>query len=202
MVGPPLIYLTMFLMELKLFMGGKILTSKDMTEPKINHVVEALNRGGSPSKVCGSLNWGEFEWLIFEAFRMNGFDVLKGFMFTTSSKRRFQIDVIALKLNMLMSVDCKQWTFPYWSSRVHAASKEHLRRTEALVEHVDRLKAKLPLRGLKRVYLVPVMLTLGDSGLREVEGVPVVSILKLKDFLYRFPDPPSSGFKYYVAHLQ
>ncbi|MEM2964968.1 MAG: hypothetical protein QXE22_05935 [Candidatus Bathyarchaeia archaeon] len=182
-------------------MDGKASTSRKLAEPRIDRVVEALNRGGSPSKVCGSLDWWEFEWLIFEAFRLNGFEVLKGFTFTTFSKKRFQIDILALKLNILMSVDCKQWMFPYWSSRIHAASKAHLRRTEALAGHVKHLKAKLPLRGLKKLYLIPVMLTLGDSKIRDAEGIPVVSVLKLKDFLYRFPDPPSSGFKYYIAYL-
>lgn len=179
-----------------------MLIPRGLRESRIDEVVEALNRGGSPVKVCGSLNWSEFEWLIFEAFRLNGYEVVKGFTFT-SPEGRFQIDVLALKLNTLMAVDCKQWVFPYWSSRIHAACKAHLRRAEALAGQVSHVKAKLPLAGVKKrsLYLVPVLLTLGDSGLREVEGVPVVSLVKLKEFLYRFPDPPTSGFKYYVAHL-
>jgi hypothetical protein len=175
------------------------LLSKDVpVEDRIKLAIKALNLGGEPTEVCGLLDWREFEQLSLKAFQLNGYEATKGFTFS-SKKRRFQIDILAIKSKTMLCVDCKHWMFSHWFSNLKEATKAHLCRTEAFAKDIDLLTKKLSFKISKKIFIIPVMLTLGDPRSRIIEDVPIVSVLKLRNFLYELPYPPDAGLKYYIT---
>ncbi len=169
-------------------------------EVRIELAIKALNLGGEPAEICGLLDWKEFEHLSLKAFELNGYEAIKGLTFS-SKMGRFQIDVLASKYNIMLCVDCKHWMFSHWFNRLKEATKAHLSRTEAFAKNIKALTNKLPPKLPKKIFIIPVMLTLGDPRSQVIDGVPIVSVLKLRDFLYGLPYPPDSGLKYYIAEI-
>ncbi|MCW4033633.1 MAG: hypothetical protein NWF08_09625 [Candidatus Bathyarchaeota archaeon] len=177
-----------------------IIQEEKSSEERIELALKALNLGGDPIEICKLLNWREFENLSVEAFQLNGYSVIDNLTFS-SNKKRFQMDVIASKNNSILSIDCKHWMYFYWFSRIKDAVKTHLNRTKALSNEIQILSSKLSLKSSKKIFIVPVIVTLSDPRRNIIEGVPIVSILKLEDFIFRMPYIPDSGFKYYTTNL-
>ena len=178
----------------------KIIRDKKSSEERIELALKAINLGGDPIEISKLLDWREFENLSVEAFQLNGYTVINNFTFS-SNKKRFQVDVIASKNNLILGIDCKHWMHFYWFSKIKDAIKSHLNRTKALSNEVQMLSSKLSLKSAKKIFLVPVIVTLSDPRRNIIDGVPIVSILKLEDFIFRMPYIPESGFKYYKPNL-
>ena len=64
--------------------------------------------GKSIEEILEKFNWKEFEEIISEIFIDNDFIVRKNFRFKTN--KRFEIDIIATKGNLILCVDCKEWS--------------------------------------------------------------------------------------------
>lgn len=52
-------------------------------------------------------DWKDFEEIVADIFTDNNFKVKQNFRFKT--KRRYEIDVLAIKDNVVLCADCKQW---------------------------------------------------------------------------------------------
>ncbi len=178
----------------------RIIKEEKSSEERIELALKALNLGGDPIEICKLLDWREFENLSVEAFQLNGYSVINNLTFS-SNKKRFQIDLIASKNNSILCIDCKHWMYFHWFSRIKDAAKSHLNRTRAISNEIQILSPKLGLKSSKRIFIVPVIVTLSDPRRNIIEGVPIVSILKLEDFIFRMPHIPDSGFKYYTTNL-
>lgn len=177
-----------------------ILPRNASIKERIDKTIEALNQGIDPTKICKLLDWREFEHLSLEAFKLSGYGAIKGFIFN-SKNRRFQVDIIAFKYKIILSVDCKHWMFTNWSAKLNEASKNHSKRTEALASNIELFAKKFSIKLSKRNFVIPIILTLGEPRTNVVDRVPIVSVLKLRDFLYGLAYPEDLGFKYYRATL-
>jgi hypothetical protein len=177
-----------------------IIKEEKSSEERIELAIKALNLGGDPIEICKHLDWREFENLSVEAFQLNGYSVINNLTFS-SNKKRFQMDVIASKNNSILCIDCKHWMYFYWFSRIKDAVKTHLNRTKALSNEIQILSSKLSLKSSKKIFIAPAIVTLSDPRRNIIEGVPIVSILKLEDFIFGMPYIPDSGFKYYTTNL-
>lgn len=63
---------------------------------------------GKPiEEIIKNFNWKEFENFIAEIFRENNFEVIQNFRFKT--KRKYEIDIVAARQNIVFCVDCKEW---------------------------------------------------------------------------------------------
>jgi hypothetical protein len=178
----------------------KIIKEEKSSEERIELALKALNLGGDPIEICKLLDWREFENLSVEAFQLNGYSVINNLTFS-SKKKRFQMDVIASKNNSILCIDCKHWMYFHWFSRIKDAVRKHLNRTRAISNEIQILSPKLALKSSKKIFIAPVIVTLSDPRRNIIEGVPIVSILKLEDFIFRMPLIPDSGFKYYTTNL-
>jgi hypothetical protein len=85
-----------------------------------------------------------------------------------------QVDIVAESASLVLSVDCK-----HWKRAVGARGLERLVRAQAARtrQYAGRLD-----QGGARSYL-PVLLTMMDNQLRVVDGVPIVPVTTLRDFL-------------------
>jgi len=179
---------------------NSILPKNASIKVRIDEAIKALNQGIDPTKICKLLDWREFEHLSLEAFKLSGYGAVKGFIFN-SKNRKFQVDIIAFKYKIILSVDCKHWMFTNWFFKLNEASKDHSKRTEALASNIELFAKKFSIKLSRRNFVIPIILTLGEPRTNVVNKVPIVSVLKLRDFLYGLAYPDDLGFKYYRAIL-
>ena len=154
------------------------------------------------SRVSELLHYSGFEVLINEILSKNNYKVLNNFRFSDksnfkskTSQKRYEIDVIGMKLKDILIIDAKQWKRKDSYSSMNRAANLQLQRAIALKKNPDafsrlihsllginpNLKNALPFR------LIPLMVTLEDNSNRLNDNqIPLVSIYYLNSFLQEF----------------
>jgi Holliday junction resolvase-like predicted endonuclease len=141
----------------------------------------AIFTGADSERVARELRWQEFEGLAANILDMEGYATAKHFIFRNSA-RKYEIDVLGAKEPMVLCVDCKHWHHGWAQSRIVQAARNQMMRVLCLSE-TYALYAKLRIAGWRSARLLPIVLTLADVSLKLVDGVPIVSALRLGDFL-------------------
>jgi hypothetical protein len=140
---------------------------------------EAVRHGGL-QQVARALTWQEFEAFTEECLQTVGFDTQKGLIVKDDS-RRWQIDIIAKKSPMILAIDCKHWESPGYESKLSNAAEHQKLALQALIRQMAAREEV----GRERLLALPMILTLFEPRARMVDGVVVVSIEQLGDFLER-----------------
>jgi len=135
-------------------------------------------RHGGLQQVARALTWQEFEAFTEECLQTVGFDTQKGTIIKDDS-RRWQIDVIAKKSRMILAIDCKHWESPGYESKLSNAAQHQRLAVQALIR---QMTAREEL-GRERIVALPMILTLFEPRSRMVDGVVVLSVEQLADFL-------------------
>jgi Holliday junction resolvase-like predicted endonuclease len=141
----------------------------------------AIFTGADSERVARELRWQEFEGLAANILDMEGYATAKHFIFRNSA-RKYEIDVLGAKEPMVLCVDCKHWHHGWAPSRIVQAARNQMMRVLCLSE-TYALYAKLRIAGWRSARLLPIVLTLADVSSKLVDGVPIVSALRLRDFL-------------------
>jgi Holliday junction resolvase-like predicted endonuclease len=142
-----------------------------------------LLNGKKIEDVLEKFNWKEFEEVIAEIFRKNNFRTKQNFRFKT--KRRFEIDLIALKRNLVFCVDCKEWSKGrYKKTGLRYAVKNQKERTEELKKFIKNNPiAQSSLKIDEKHEFHPLIVTLLEEDLVEENNVFIVPVWKLNNFL-------------------
>lgn len=119
--------------------------------------------------ISSSVKWQYFEKLVAFIFEQNGYDVEAGVVIKTGNGKR-QFDVIARKYDNIFAVECKKWRSKESVSALESAVKKHLERCD--LYSIAR-----------RETVTPLIVTLLDDDIEEIEGVAVVPVMKLNWFL-------------------
>jgi len=135
-------------------------------------------RHGALQQAARALSWQEFEAFIEECLQTVGFDTQKGTIIKDES-RRWQIDVIAKKSRMILAIDCKHWESPGYDSKLSNAAEHQKLAVQALIRQMTA-RGEL---GRERILALPMILTLFEPRSRMVDGVVVLSVEQLADFL-------------------
>lgn len=144
--------------------------------------VYAVELGADIERVCGALEWDEFEDIVATAFKANNFTVKKRFRFKWA-ERRWEIDVLGCKQPLIACVDCKHWHRGWRRSAIIKTVEAQVERTQALAEALPYLYEKAGLVNWKKATLVPMVLSLIPSPFKFYNNVPIVSVLQLLNFL-------------------
>lgn len=152
------------------------------TRQRIMLAEELIHNGRDPQRVSRFLEWQEFEDFGVLAFEDNCFGVIKHLVFQSRSGRR-EIDLLAWNDTFLFAVDCKHWLRGLSNSRISAAVRSQVERSEALAGKPELL-AKFGVTHAERRRIVPMLFTLGEPRQAIVDDVPVVPVSKLMSFLY------------------
>jgi len=143
----------------------------------------AVASGVDPERVGRELRWQEFEAFADQVLTRDGFSTANHFVFKGSG-RRFEIDVLGAKEAMVLCVDCKHWHHGWAPSKLMAAAKNQLIRVLFLSQVFTACGRKLPtIASWRSARLLPVVLTLADVSSKLMDGVPIVSALRFRDFL-------------------
>jgi hypothetical protein len=133
---------------------------------------------GMIQEAARALTWQEFEAFSEDCLSKNGFETQKGIM-VNDSGRRWQIDLVARKSPILLTLDCKHWESANYSARFKTAIQHQKLSVEPLVRHLT-MNGKM---GERPVWTLPLILTLHEPRESITDGVVIVSVGQLPDFL-------------------
>ncbi|MEM3060935.1 MAG: hypothetical protein QW265_00835 [Candidatus Bathyarchaeia archaeon] len=150
-------------------------------ENRLKIATKAIQLGGDVEKICKKLDWKEFENFVFKILEVNAYNVRKHYRFEYRNKK-YEFDILAYNDLFMLCIDCKHWKYGGQRSKLLEAARMQLDRVIAF----SKLKKEMErIRKEKKLRIFPIVLTLMDVSFKELNGVPVVSILKFNDFLYR-----------------
>ncbi|MBO0888828.1 hypothetical protein J2P12_06985, partial [Candidatus Bathyarchaeota archaeon] len=125
-----------------------------------------------------ALTWQEFEVFSEECLSNNGFETRKGLVINDSG-RHWQIDIAAERGQILLTLDCKHWESANYSSKFKTAIQHQKQSLHPLARYLEK-KGELTNRP---IYALPVILTLFEPRESNIDGVVLVSVGQLPDFL-------------------
>ncbi len=128
-----------------------------------------MRLGQDGEKVASLLQWNDFEDLCAKLLSSAGYVVRRNIVLTRPRK---QIDLLATSSLISLSVDCKHYAKGISPYSLAKFAEDQLERTRVYKEK----------RG-HRGPILPIILTLTEASAPVVQGVPVVPLLKLRDFL-------------------
>jgi len=126
--------------------------------------------GAPPELVSTSLHWREFEGFCAGLLKSSGFEVRED---VRLRKPTAQIDILAQGPSFILSVDCKHWSRTLTASGLRRFADAQLKRSELFRKTV---------RADPRP-IVSAILTLSEQRERFVEGVAIVPLFTLRDFV-------------------
>lgn len=138
--------------------------------------------GLETSQLSSYISWNEFENFIASKLYEFGWEYVIGY--THKRISRFQIDVIAMDfaLKRALIVECKHWKKSLGVGSLRKIALNHIERVTKLTSHCEWVVREVP--GLRSIEnLIPIVITLKRGSVRVVEGVLVVSLHHLGDFL-------------------
>ncbi len=161
--------------------GLKIEEGYILVEDWRNFIFNLLEKGFNLEDILRYLYWREFENICEAVLMMAGFYTFRNLRFKARG-RRYEIDVVGVKGDKVLLIDCKKWK-RMSSSMLKNAVEKQLERTRALSETLESVGLHLE---YSRILLIPVIVTMLAGDMAFYDSVPIVPISKLKNFLYNF----------------
>jgi hypothetical protein len=131
----------------------------------------ALQLGCDIQECSKLLSWKDFEYFTSELLSLFEYNTKVNIVL---SKPRAQLDVIGIKNDFAITIDCKHWKYSNKTILTIYAEKQ-IRRTMLWLEREKKITKALPM-----------IITLDNAIFKIIKGVPVVPILTLKSFLKEF----------------
>jgi len=142
---------------------------------------EAWLEGFNLIELAYKMNWRDFEGFVALLLKRQGYTVHRNLRFKAGEKR-YELDILASRFNIILAIDCKRWVRAPRSKLKKAALAQE-KRAKALamsmpINFYDKAK--------REVKIIPLIVSLIVPQAEIFEGVPVVNIYSLKDFLENF----------------
>jgi Holliday junction resolvase-like predicted endonuclease len=145
--------------------------------------IEDLARKSSIEEILKNFDWKDFEEVVAEVFRRNDFFVKKNFRFKTN--KRYEVDILAIKRDLVLCVDCKRWSGGrYKKTGIKKSVEEQERRVSWIKEMLIKnpiLRKTLKIGDVFEVR--PLLVTLMEEDLIKEKNTFIVPIFKLNSFL-------------------
>ena len=149
----------------------------------IDEIESQLEKGKTIEDILEKYDWKKFETLICEIFQQNSFNTRQNFRFKT--KRRYEIDIVATRSNLVFCVDCK-----WWGRGRHKKTglKEATISQEARVKELIKfLKKNVIARSLLKISsdykIYPLLVTLHEEDMIKENETFVIPAWKLNKFV-------------------
>ena len=159
--------------------GTRILFSN---EDKLKIAILAIKMGCDIEQISKKLTWKDFEALTSKILRLSGY---KTAIHVTFLKPRMEIDVIGLKSQFAITVDCKHWKYGSISV-LSFCTKRQIERTKNLLRNRSDISSA-----------IPIILTLHSTKVRFINGTPIVPITEFISFLDGLEDNLSQVYVLY-----
>jgi Holliday junction resolvase-like predicted endonuclease len=153
-------------------------------QSRLRLAVKAVSLGVDVEVVSGFLHWQEFESIAATVLQNNEFIVRQNLRFKHAA-RRWEIDVVGCRKRLVVCVDCKDWHHGLSPSAMRRIVEAQVERVKALADALPSVSVGLECVKWDKAKLIPVVLVLMPSRFKFCDGVPVVPVLQLQDFLYQ-----------------
>jgi hypothetical protein len=153
---------------------------------RLKLAIRAIGSGADVEQVSGFLQWQEFESLAAVALERNGYSVSKNVRFAHAG-RKWEIDVVGCRYPWTVCIDCKHWHKSISPSILKNVVQAQVDRSKALAESLPSPTIKIACITWIQAKFVPVVLSLVIGKFKFLEGVPIVPILQLQNFLNQLP---------------
>ncbi|MEM2094645.1 MAG: restriction endonuclease [Candidatus Bathyarchaeia archaeon] len=158
---------------------------RSASSPELELSLKLLEKGFDVEEICKFVGWRGFEEMVEYILRHYGYSTFKHFRFGCTG-RRYEVDIIALRRPIMLSVECKRWRKSWQASSIRRVVEAHQVRTWHLSECLADYRSSLAIQGWDHVVLYPVLLMMGETPSRIEKGIPVVPIHRVRDFLDGF----------------
>jgi len=136
---------------------------------KLKTCLLAIQMGAPIDEISRLLGWKDFESLAAEILDASDFETTRNLVLT---KPRMQIDVIGIKSDVAILIDCKHWKRSSQSALENAVKKQ-----------IERTKRFLKTENVKAA--IPAIVTLHQE-IRFIDKVPIIPIFQLSSFCEEF----------------
>ena len=141
---------------------------------KLTIALIAVYNGVDLVSICSKINWHDFELFSSEIMKCHGYSVYKNFRLNNP---RREIDIVGIKSQKALLIDCKHWKKNSLTGLKHIAEKQKSRS----VLFLEKTKMNI-----KNAF--PIVLTFLPNAIQFIDGIPLVSISALNSFLMDFDD--------------
>ncbi len=137
---------------------------------KLKTSVIAISMGAPIDEISRMLEWQDFESLAAEVLEKRDFDTTKNVIMKNP---RIQIDVVGIKSEVAILIDCKHWSNMTQSALSEAVKKQVIRTKQFISKH--------KVRGA-----IPAIVTLYQHSVQFIDRVPIIPIHQLDSFCDEF----------------
>lgn len=137
---------------------------------KIKTGILAISMGAPIDEISRMLEWQDFESLAAEILEKRDFDTTKNVIMKSP---RIQIDVVGIKSDIAILIDCKHWSNMNQSALQEAVKKQVIRTKQFVSKH-------------KVKGAIPAIVTLYQHSVQFIDKVPIIPIHQLDSFCDEF----------------
>ena len=139
-------------------------------ENKLKSALSDIKSGVPIEEASRDVDWKDFEGLVAEVLESKNFEVVRNFRM---KKPTMEIDVVGIRLDTAVLIDCKHW------KRMSNSALE-----EIVQKQVERVKHYVTTTN--KIMAVPVIVTLYQEATKLVNRVPIVPIMQFSSFIDEF----------------
>ncbi len=139
-------------------------------ENKLKTAISAVKSGVPIEEASRDVDWKDFEGLVAEILELKNFEVTRNFRM---KKPTMEIDVVGIRLDTAVLIDCKHW------KRMSNSALEKI-----VLKQIERVKHYVGT--INENMAVPVIVTLYQETIKFVNRVPIVPIMQFSSFIDEF----------------
>ena len=139
-------------------------------ENKLKSVLSDIKSGLPIEEASRDVDWKDFEGLVAEVLESKNFEVVRNFRM---KKPTMEIDVVGIRLDTAVLIDCKHWK-RMSNSALEGIVQKQVERVKHYVSITDEIMA------------VPVIVTLYQESVKLINKVPIVPIMQFSSFIDEF----------------
>ena len=137
---------------------------------KLKTAISAIKSGVPIEEASRDVDWKDFEGLVAEVLESKNFEVVRNFRM---KKPTMEIDVVGIRLDTAVLIDCKHW------KRMSNSALE-----EIVQKQIERVKHYVSITD--EIMAAPVIVTLYQEGVKLINKVPIVPIMQFSSFIDEF----------------
>ena len=139
-------------------------------ENKLKSVLSDIKSGLPIEEASRDVDWKDFEGLVAEVLESKNFEVVRNFRMKKPTK---EIDVVGIRLDTAVLIDCKHWK-RMSNSALEGIVQKQIERVKHYVSITDEIMA------------APVIVTLYQESVKLINKVPIVPIMQFSSFIDEF----------------
>jgi hypothetical protein len=164
---------------------GVAIRDKQIDASSYNKIIIALaavEYGIDILTVCKLINWKDFELFASEVMKFHHYVVYKNYRIKNPTR---QIDVIGVRLQNALVIDCKHWKRNSYSEMVGVVDKQKERGTLFMKKN----------KSIEIENAYPIIITFFPNEFQSVNQVPIVPISSFNSFLIDFDNYKQNFFR-------